>query len=132
MPFDFLDGLGFLADLLSADFSFKSSTNSDNERKYSKKSKYITELWSGSFLVMASILCFVVFNDSLPQENYVQTLLVCILIGFAVSFIIFFVLYHLELYYFKSLSKLLLFSFSFVCLMIALVLVAYFKLILII
>jgi len=55
MSFNIFDGLDFLADLLSLDFSSKSTPAN------SKKSKYTTELWSGSFLLIASILCFIVF-----------------------------------------------------------------------
>lgn len=127
MPFDFLDGLGFLADLLSVDFSFESSSNTEKKSKYSKKSKYTTELWSGSFLVIASILYFMVFKNPLPEENYTQTLLICIFVGFVISFIAFFCLYHLGLFYFKNLSKLLLFSFSLILLIISVVFIVYFK-----
>ncbi|KQT16851.1 hypothetical protein ASG31_10760 [Chryseobacterium sp. Leaf404] len=73
MPFDFFDGLGFLADLLSVDLSFKSSSNSEKNSKYLIKSKYRTELCSGGFLVIASILYFIVFKNPLPEENYIQT-----------------------------------------------------------
>lgn len=126
MPFNFFDSLDLLVDFLSLDFS-KNSQKSSDKNIHSKKSKYTIELWSGSFLVMASILYFVVFKNPLPEENYLQTLLVCILVGFVISFIVFFCLYHLGLFYFKSLSKLLLFSFSFITLMISVVLIIYFK-----
>lgn len=127
MPFDFFDGLGFIADLLNVDFSFESSSNTEKKSKYSKKSKYTTELWSGSFLVIASILYFILFKNPLPEENYTQTLLICILVGFVISFIAFFCLYHLGLFYFKSLSKLLLFSFSLILFIISVVFIVYFK-----
>lgn len=121
MSFNIFDGLDFLADLLSLDFSSKSAPTN------SKKSKYTTELWSGSFLLIASILCFIVFKNPLPEENYVQSVLICILIGFVISFILFFSLYHLGLFYFKSLSKLLLFSFFSVFFIVSVVLMAYFE-----
>lgn len=130
MPFDFFDGLGFLADLLSVDLSFKSSSNTEKKSKYSEKSKYTTEIWSGSFLVMASVFYFIVFKNPMPEENNTQTLLICILAGFLLSFIVFFCLYHLGFFYFKNLSKLLLFSISLILLKISIVLIVYFKLIL--
>lgn len=127
MPFDFLDGLGFLADLLNIDLSFKSSPNREKESKYSKKSKYTTELWSGGFLVIASILYFMVFSNPLPEEDFTQTLLMCVLIGFVISFIVFYILFHLRLFYFKSIFKLLLFSISLILFVISIVLIVYFK-----
>jgi hypothetical protein len=127
MPFNIFDGLDALVDLLTLDFSKNSSSRSAVTRKSSKKSKYTTELWSGSFLAMASILYFIVFKDPLPEENYVQTLLVCTLIGFLISFVLFFSLYQLGLFYFKSVFKFLLFSFSSVLFTISVVLIVYYK-----
>ncbi|MCD1118067.1 branched-chain amino acid ABC transporter substrate-binding protein [Chryseobacterium turcicum] len=127
MPFNIFDGLDVLLDLLSLDFSKNSSSKSPADKKFSKKSKYTTELWSGSFLAMASILYFIVFKDSLPKENYIQSMLICILIGFLISFVLFFSLYHLGLFYFKSLFKLLLFSFSIIVFIISIVVIVYFK-----
>lgn len=127
MPFNFLDGLGFLADLLSLDLSFESDSYSEEKSKYSKKSNYRTELWSGSFLLIASILYYIVFKNPLPEENYIQTLLICILVGFVISFIVFFSLYHLRFFYFKNLTKLLLFSFSIILFFISVVFIFYFK-----
>lgn len=127
MPFDFLDGLGFLADLLSVDVSFKSSSVARENKKTSEKSKYTTELWSGSFLAIASILYFITFKNSLPKENYTQIIIICSLIGLVISFVVFFILYHLRLFYFKSLFNLLLFSFSLILLIILIVLCIYFK-----
>ncbi|MBO6186758.1 MAG: branched-chain amino acid ABC transporter substrate-binding protein [Chryseobacterium sp.] len=127
MPFNIFDGLDTLLDLLTLDFSKNSSSKSAVTKKSSKNSKYTTQLWSGSFLAMASILYFIVFKDPLPEENYIQTVLICILIGFAISFILFFSLYYLGLFYFKSLFKLLLFSFSSVLFIISVVFIVYFK-----
>ncbi|MCX8523687.1 branched-chain amino acid ABC transporter substrate-binding protein [Chryseobacterium formosus] len=127
MPFDLFDGLEILVEFLDFGFSSKSSSDSEKKSKYSKKSKYTTELWSGSFLVIASILYFMVFKNPLPEDNYSQTLLICILAGFVISFIAFFSLYHLGLFYFKNLSKLLLFSFSLILFIISVVFIVYFK-----
>ncbi|MBD3905283.1 branched-chain amino acid ABC transporter substrate-binding protein [Chryseobacterium sp. Ch-15] len=127
MPFNIFDGLDALVDLLTLDFSKNSSSKSADTKKSSKKSKYTTELWSGSFLAIASILYFIVFKDPLPEENHLQTVLICILIGFLISFVLFFSLYQLGLFYFKSLFKLLLFSFSSVLFIISVVFIVYFK-----
>lgn len=90
MSFNIFDGLDAIVDLLTLDFSKNSSSKSAGSKKPSKKSKYTTELWSGSFLVIASILYFIVFKDPFPEENYIQSVLICTLIGFAISFILFF------------------------------------------
>lgn len=127
MPFNIFDGLDALLDLLTLDFSKNSSSKSAGSKKPSKKSKYTTELWSGSFLVIASILYFIVFKDPFPEENYIQSVLICTLIGFAISFILFFSLYHLGLFYFKSLFKLIFFSGSVILLVISFVLFIYYQ-----
>lgn len=124
MPFDFLDALNFISELLN---SGSSGLGFEKKHRKSKKSKNTTELWSGSFLLTASVLYFLVFEGALPEENYVQSLLICVLIGFIISFIIFFTLYHLEAYYFKSLFSLLLFSCSVILLTISAVLFTYFR-----
>ncbi|MCJ8153347.1 branched-chain amino acid ABC transporter substrate-binding protein [Chryseobacterium sp. SSA4.19] len=126
MPFDFLDGLGFLADLLTLDFSDNSSKKIEKKKEESRKSKYTTELWSGGFLLIASILYFTVFKNPLPGD-YLQTLFICSFAGLIISFAVFFSLFHLRLFYFKSLSKLLLFSCSFVLLSISGVFYIYFN-----
>lgn len=127
MPFNFLDGLDALVDLLTLDFSKNSSSKSAVTKKSSKKSKYTTELWGGSFLGMASILYFIVFKDSLPEEKYVQTVLICTLVGFLISFVLFFSLYQLELFYFKSLFKFIFLNGSVILLVISFVLFMYYK-----
>lgn len=127
MPFNIFDGLDALVDLLTLDFSKNSSSKSAVTKKSSKKSKYTTELWGGSFLAMASILYFIVFKDPLPEENYVQTLLICALIGFLISFVLFFSLYQLGLFYFKSLFKFIFFNGSVILLIISFVLFIYYK-----
>lgn len=126
MPFDFFDGLGVVLDLLNLDLGSSSKFSSD-EKKKNKRSKYRGEIWSAAFVVVASFLLFITFNDSLPEENLTQSIIVCSLIGLVISFIIFFSLYHLGLYYFKSIFKFLFFSCSLVLLMISSVLYIYFK-----
>jgi len=127
MPFDFLDGLNIIGDLLNFGSSLSSSSTLNHDKKPHKKSRYKIELWSGSFLLMASILYFFVFKNPLPKENLVQTILLCALAGFAFSFMVFFSLYHLNLFYFKSVWKFLLFTISFLLLAISVVLMIYFK-----
>ncbi|AZA60646.1 hypothetical protein EG340_06155 [Chryseobacterium indoltheticum] len=77
--------------------------------------------------LIASILYFIVFKDPLPEENFVQTLLICILIGFLISFVLFFSLYQLGIFYFKSLFKFIFFSGSVILLLISFVLFMYYK-----
>ncbi|MCU7615917.1 branched-chain amino acid ABC transporter substrate-binding protein [Chryseobacterium sp. PBS4-4] len=127
MNFDFFDGLGFIDDLLSF-FGSSSDFKSFNEKEKSKKkSKYMVEWWSGSLLLLSAILIFFVFKNPLPAENFTQTLIVCSMIGLVISFVVFFALYHLGLYYFKSLFKFLLFSSSQILFVVSVVLVVYFK-----
>lgn len=126
MPFDFFDGVGAVLDLLSLDLGSSSKFSSD-EKKKNKKSKYRGEIWSTAFLVVAFFLLFIIFKDPLPEKNLAQSIIVCSLIGLVISFIIFFSLYHLGLYYFKSIFKFLFFSCSLVLLMITIVLCIYFK-----
>ena len=127
MPFDFLDGLNILGDLLNLGSSFNSSSTLNHDKKPRKKSRYKIELWSGSFLLMASILYFFVFKNPLPKENLVQTILFCAFAAFMFSLVVFFALYHLNLFYFKSVGKFLLFTISFLLLAISAVLMIYFK-----
>lgn len=127
MPFDFLDGLELLGDLLGFLGSSSDSTKSDEKQKVKKKSKYRVEWWSGSLLLLSAILFFFVFKEPLPAKNFIQTLIVCSIIGLVISFVVFFILHHLGLYYFKSLFKLLLFSSAVILFSIANVLLIYFK-----
>ncbi|MBW8523388.1 branched-chain amino acid ABC transporter substrate-binding protein [Chryseobacterium chendengshani] len=127
MPFDFFDGLGIIGDLVDFLGSSSDSTSFYEKDKPKKKVKYYVEWWSGSLLLISSILFFLVFKDPLPIENFLQTLLVCILIGCVISFVIFFALYHLGLYYFKSLFKLLLLSCSVIVFSVAVILCVYYR-----
>ncbi|MCY0977587.1 branched-chain amino acid ABC transporter substrate-binding protein [Chryseobacterium wangxinyae] len=127
MPFDFFDGLGFIGDLISFLGSSSDSKSLTDKEAQNKKSKYIVEWWSGSLLLISAILLFLVFKNFLPAENLVQNLIVCSIIGLIISFVLFFALYHLGLYYFKSLFKLLLLSCSVILFSISIVLCIYFK-----
>ena len=53
------------------------SSDSNNAKKIRRRSKYIFELWSEGFLVIASILFFIVFQSSLSDENLLQTVIIC-------------------------------------------------------
>jgi RsiW-degrading membrane proteinase PrsW (M82 family) len=126
---NFFDGLGDILNgldlLLNSSSSLRMNYNKKAEKK--KKTKYFTEKVSASFIVAAVVLLFFVFKDPLPEENYLQTLIIISLIGVAISGVLFFLLYVLELYYFKSLFKLLLFSTSVILFFISLVSFIYFK-----
>ena len=127
MPFDFLDGLGLFGDLLDLGSSSSSSATLQQDKKPRKKLKYKIELWSGSFLLIASILCFFLYKEPLPKENLLQTILLCVVAGFVLSFVVFFALYHLNLFYFKSVGEFLLFTVSFLLFAVSVVLMVYFN-----
>ncbi|WP_431608828.1 branched-chain amino acid ABC transporter substrate-binding protein [Chryseobacterium sp. 'Rf worker isolate 10'] len=135
---DFLDFLDFIFNIsrifqggsgLSHSTPDRKSLNYDEkpQKKESKRSKYFTEKVSAVALVLAAFSFFIVFKDPLPAQNYTQTLVVGSLIGTGISFLVFFVLHVLELYYFKTLFKLLLFSCSVIAFFISAVLYIYFK-----
>ncbi|WP_343643177.1 branched-chain amino acid ABC transporter substrate-binding protein [Chryseobacterium sp.] len=97
------------------------------QKKEFKKSKYFTEKASAVALLLAAFSFFIVFKDPLPIQNYTQTLVVASLIGTGISLIVFFILHVLELYYFKTLFKLLLFSCSVIAFFVSAVLYIYFR-----
>lgn len=123
--FDILDTVFGALDLFSS--SPSSDLKDDHQLKKVKKTKYIVEKSSVMLLIIALVLLFLVFKDQLPQENYMQTLIIISLIGIVISGLIFFILYHLGLYYFESLYKLLLFSCSVILMVISAILCGYFK-----
>jgi len=126
---NFFDGLGDILNgldlLLNSSSSLKTNYNEKPAKK--KKSKYFTEKVSICLIVLAGLLFFFVFKDFLPDENYTQTLIVVSLLGTAVSGLLFFLLYVMELYYFKNIFKLLLFSGSVILFFISLGLFIYFR-----
>lgn len=129
MPFDLLETLGKVSDVLDIFINVGSDFPSTDHKtsKNNHKTKYFAEKISAVFLVLSVILFFIIFKDPLPQENFTQTMIVTSLIGLSVSFVFFFILNVLELYYFKNIGKLLLFSFSSVILSIAVVMFVYFQ-----
>ncbi|WP_223607340.1 branched-chain amino acid ABC transporter substrate-binding protein [Chryseobacterium sp. OSA05B] len=127
MAWDLLETLGNVLDVVSSSSSSSVRLNYKDKSTKKKKSKYFTEKASAGFIAVAGVLLFFVFKDPLPAENYTQTLIVASLIGIAISGILFFLLYLMEFYYFKSFFKLLLFSGSVILFFISLVLCVYFK-----
>ncbi|WP_185287321.1 branched-chain amino acid ABC transporter substrate-binding protein [Chryseobacterium lactis] len=133
------DVLGFIFDVMdvfSSDFGLGSRLSSDTkslnydekpQKKESGRSKYFTEKISAALIAVSAFFFLMVFKDPLPVENDTQTLVVASLIGVGISFLIFFVLYVMELYYFKNIFKLLLFSSSVIAFFISVVLFIYFK-----
>lgn len=128
MNWNFLDILDIVFDALELFGRNSSSDLSYHEKpKNEKKKKYFTEKVSAVFLFSSAVLFFFVFKDPLSSEKYVQTLIVALLIGVAISFLLFFVLHSLEKYYFKSVFQWLFFSVSVLSFFISLVLWVYFK-----
>ncbi|MDQ0065553.1 branched-chain amino acid ABC transporter substrate-binding protein [Chryseobacterium lathyri] len=129
MAWDLLEALGNILNVLDLFAGSSSSARIDYSDKPTKKkkTKYLTEKVSAGFIVAAVVLLFFVFKDSLPEKNYLQTLIVISLIGAAISGVLFFLLHVLKLYYFKSFFKLLLFSSSVILFFISLVLYIYFR-----
>jgi len=72
MPFYFLDGFELLGDLLGFLGSSSDPAKSDEKEKVNKKSKYRVEWWSGSLLLLSSILLFFVFKEPLPAKDFVR------------------------------------------------------------
>lgn len=129
MAWDLLEILGSVFNLLDLlpNGSSSADLNYGDRKIKKKKSKYFTEKVSFALLAVSSVLLFFVFKDPLPAEHYTQTLGVASLIGIAISGVLFFLLYIMELYYFKSLFKLLFFSGSVILFFISLILCVYFK-----
>jgi hypothetical protein len=127
MNWNFLDIFDFISNLLNAFSGSSSSSDFSSKSQKKKKTKYGIEKISLSFLVISGVLVFLVFKDPLPVQNFVQTIVVSSCIGLAISLLFFFVLNVLELYYFKSLFQLLLFSCSTILLFISIVFCVYFE-----
>ncbi len=133
--FDLLDTLFSVSGLFQSGSgssrlsSERKSLNYDDklQKKEFKRSKYFTEKASAVALLLAAFSFFIVFKDPLPVQNYTPTLVVASLIGAGISFLVFFVLHVLKLYYFKTLFKLLFFSCSVIIFIISAILYVYFK-----
>ncbi|WP_347216836.1 branched-chain amino acid ABC transporter substrate-binding protein [Chryseobacterium sp.] len=130
--FEVLGGALDVLDLLSSGSGSSSDRKSLNygERPQSKKSRRLKNLKADFiiFCIPASVvLYFIVFKDPLPAENYGITLFVTSLIGVALSFLVFFVMNVLEVFYFKSIFRLLFVCGSVIAFFIALVMCVYYK-----
>lgn len=141
MGWNLLDVFGFIFDvveLLSSNSgsgsrfrsaSDRKSLNYDEkpQKKESKRSQYFTEKVSAISIATVALSFFMVFKDPLPAENYIQTLVVASILGLGIAFLLFFILYVMELYYFINLFKLLIFSSSVIAFCVSMVLYIYFK-----
>lgn len=129
MSFNVLEVLGAAVDIISNVSSGSSSMRVSGSNKKSKKEdKYFTEKVSAGFILASVVLFFVVFHKPLPVGDQTTALIVASLIGTAISALLFFLLNLMELYYFKSIFKLLLFSCSVIAFFVALVMYIYYKL----
>lgn len=128
MSFNILEALGAAVDIISNVSSGSSSMRvSESRKKSKKKDKYFTEKVSAGFILASVVLFFIVFHKPLPIGDQTTALIVASLIGTAISALLFFLLNLMELYYFKSIFKLLLFSCSVIAFFIALVMCIYYK-----
>ncbi len=133
--FDLLGTIGSVSGLFqngsesSCSSSDRKSLNYDEkpQKKESNRTKYFTEKVSAVALILAAFSFFIVFKDPLPAQNYTQTLVIVSLVGTGISLTMFFILYVLELYYFKTFFKLILFSCSVIVFFISAVLCIYFR-----
>lgn len=107
--FDFLDLCGNALNLFNACSS--DSIHYDLPDK-NKERKYIFEKISTVFYLISVILFFFVFKNPPVSGNYIQSVAIVSVLGFAVSLVIFFVLSVFEKYYFKSVFQWLFFSIS--------------------
>ncbi|AZB25543.1 branched-chain amino acid ABC transporter substrate-binding protein [Chryseobacterium bernardetii] len=129
MSFNVLEVLGAAVDIISNVSSGSSSMRvSGSSKKSKKENKYFTEKVSAGFILASVVLFFVVFHKPLPVGDQTTALIVASLIGTAISALLFFLLNLMELYYFKSIFKLLLFSCSVIAFFVALVMCIYYKL----
>lgn len=126
MSWNILEVVGVIVDVVSSTSS-GSTRISSTSKKEKKKDKYFTEKVSARFILAAAVLFFIVFYKPLPVGDQTTALIVSSLIGTALSGLLFFLLNLMELYYFKSIFKLLLFSCSVIAFFIALVMCIYYK-----
>ena len=129
MNLNFFEVLGFISDVLNTFGSDSSFSNEDYDEKpkLKNKTKYLIEKISATFLIIASVLLLFIFKDPLPPENYIQTIVVASLIGFAISLLFFFFLYVIEIYYFKNVFQWLFFSCSVILFFVSVVFGVYFR-----
>lgn len=127
MSWNFFDFLDVAVDVLELLGSKPSEDNPTNHYKLKKRNKYFTEMVSAGMILVSAILLIWVFKNPLPAGNNELAFIVASLIGTAISFLLFFVLHVLELYYFKNVFKLLFFSGSVIAFFISAILFVYFR-----
>ncbi len=127
MNFDFFDFLDLCGNVLNL-FNGGSSDSIHYDLPDKKKErKYVFEKISTVLYLISAVLLFFVFKNPPVSDNYIQAIVIVSVLGFAVSLIIFFVLYLFGKYYFKSIFQWLFFSLSVVSLWVSVFLWVYFK-----
>ncbi|SMP33316.1 branched-chain amino acid ABC transporter substrate-binding protein [Chryseobacterium profundimaris] len=122
--FDFLDLCGNALNLFNGGSSDPIHYDLPDKKK---KRKYVFEKISAVLYLISAGLFFFVFRNPPVSGNYIQSVAIALVLGFAVSVVIFFVLYLLGKYYFKSVFQWLLFSLSVATLCVSVFLWIYFK-----
>lgn len=122
--FDFLDLCGNVLNLFNGGSSDAIEYDLPDKRK---ERKYVFEKIGTVLYLISAILFFFVFKNPPVSDNYIQAIVIVSVLGFAVSLIIFFVLYLFGKYYFKSIFQWLFFSLSVVSLWVSVFLWVYFK-----
>lgn len=126
MNFDFFDFLDLCGNAINL-FNGGSSDAVDYDLADKKERKYVFEKISAVLYLISAVLFFFVFKNPAASENYIQAFVIASVLGFAVSLIIFFVLYLLGKYYFQSVFQWLFFSISVISLWVSVFLWMYFK-----
>ena len=126
MNFDFFDFLDLCGNALNL-FNGGSSDPIHYDLPDKKKRKYVFEKISAVLYLISAVLFFFVFRNPTVSGNYIQSAAIASVLGFAVSVVIFFVLYLLGKYYFKSVFQWLFFSLSVATLCVSVFLWIYFK-----
>jgi glucan phosphoethanolaminetransferase (alkaline phosphatase superfamily) len=127
MNFDFFDFLDLCGNVLNL-FNGGSSDSIHYDLPDKKKErKYVFEKISAVLYLISAVLFFFVFRNPPDSGNYIQSVAIVSVLGFAVSLVIFFVLSVFEKYYFKSVFQWLFFSISVISLCVSVFLWVYFK-----
>ncbi|WP_263603769.1 branched-chain amino acid ABC transporter substrate-binding protein [Chryseobacterium sp. PET-29] len=126
MNFDFFDFLDLCGNALNL-FNGGSSDSIHYDLPDKKKRKYVFEKISAVLYLISAVLFFFVFRNPTVSGNYIQSVAIASVLGFAVSVVIFFVLYLLGKYYSKSVFQWLFFSLSVATLCVSVFLWIYFK-----
>jgi glucan phosphoethanolaminetransferase (alkaline phosphatase superfamily) len=127
MNFDFFDFLSLCGDFLSLFNGGSSDTIHYDLPDKKKERKYVFEKISTVLYLISAVLLFFVFKNPPVSDNYIQAVVIASVLGFAVSLIIFFMLYLFGKYYFKSIFQWLFFSISVISLWVSVFLWVYFK-----